>query len=144
MECETRVLPRIAAPHLGRVVIVDDDPVCRAALEQAFWRQNVRTVSFEDGAAAWRSIQAGPDVSLVVVNWMLPGLDGHRICQWLAQQNPGITTVLMVGRRFASEVRTGMGFWPHRILLKPFVTARVEREVRRIMALVSRRAAEKT
>jgi hypothetical protein len=66
------------------------------------------------------------------------------MCQWLAQQSPGTTTVLMVGRHFASEVRGGMGFWPHRILPKPFVTARIDREVRRIMALVFRRAAEKT
>src|ERR1035437_9563284 len=134
MDCETRVLPRIAAPQIGRVVIVDDDPVCRAALEQAFRRRNVRPVSFRDGAEAWRSIQEGLDVSLAVVNWMLPGLDGHRICQWLAEQNPATTTVLMVGRRFLSEAWSSMGFRPHRILPKPFLTAQVDREVGRIIA----------
>lgn len=144
MECEIRELPHIAASQIGRVVIVDDDPLCRFALERAFRRQNVRTVSFEDGVEAWRNMQAGPEVALAIVNWMLPGLDGHRICQWLAQESPSTTTVLMVGRHFVSEVRAGMGFWPHRILPKPFLTARIDREVRRILALVFRRAAGRT
>ena len=144
MECATQELPRIIAPPFGRVVIVDDDPLCRAALEQAFRRQNVRTVSFEDGAEAWRSIQAGPDVSLAVVNWMLPSLDGHRICKWLAQERSATTTVLMVGRRFVSEAWVNMGFRPHHILSKPFLAARIDQEVRRIMELASRRARART
>jgi DNA-binding response OmpR family regulator len=144
MECETWELLRVAASQIGRVVLVDDDPVCLAALEQAFRRRNVSTVSFEDGAEAWRSIQAAPDVFLAIVNWMLPGLDGHRICRWLAQQSPATTTVLMVGRAFVSEAWGKMGFRPHRILPKPFVTAQIDQEVGRIMALASGRAARKT
>ena len=140
MECVTRELLGIVAPPIGCVVIVDDDPFCRAALEQAFWRLNVRTVSFEDGAEAWRNMREMPDVFLAVVNWMLPGLDGHRICRWLAQHRPATTTVLMVGRHFLPEAWATMGFRPHRFLPKPFLAGRIDREVRRMMALASRRA----
>jgi len=125
-------------------MIVDDDPVCRTALEGAFRRQNVSTGSFEDGAEAWRNIQAGPDVFLAVVNWMLPGVDGHRICEWLTQHSPTTTTVLMVGRRFLSEAWAEIRFQGHGILPKPFWAAQIDQEVGRIMAIASRRALEGT
>jgi DNA-binding response OmpR family regulator len=130
--------------QIGRVLIVDDDPLCRVALERAFRRQNVRTVSFRDGAEAWRSIQGGPEVFLAVVNWMLPGLDGHRICEWLAQQSPMTTTVLMVGERFLSEAWAKMGFRTHGVLRKPFSTAQIDQEVRRLIAMASRRVSART
>src|ERR1035437_8987259 len=144
MECEGPESVQSCTPRIGRVVIVDDDPVCRVALEQAFGRRNVQTVSFEDGAEAWRNIQAGPDVFLAVVNWMLPGLDGHRICEWLIQRSPATTAVLMVGRRFLSEAWAEMGFRAHGILPKPFLAAQIDQEVGRIMAMASRRALGRT
>jgi DNA-binding response OmpR family regulator len=134
MEREHRQSPRVSVPRVGRVVIVDDDPVCVAALERAFGRQGLQTISFEDGTKAWQGIQASPDVSLAVVNWMLPGLDGHRICQWLAQQRPDVTTVLLVSRRFLLEAWAKLRVRADYVLAKPLPQVGLDEQVRGLVA----------
>jgi DNA-binding response OmpR family regulator len=136
MACEHRQSSHVSTPRVGHVVIADDDPVCLAALERAFGRQGLQTISFENGAKAWQGIQASPDVSLAVVNWMLPDLDGHQICQWLAQQRPPITTVLLVGRRFLLEAWAKLRVRADYAMAKPFPPMGLDEQVRGLVAAV--------
>jgi DNA-binding response OmpR family regulator len=136
MEREHRQSSHVSTPQVGRVAIVDDDPVCLAALERVFARQGLQTISFEDGAQARQGIQASPDVSLAVVNWMLPGLDGHRICQWLARQRPEITTVLLVGRRFLLEAWAKLHVRADYVLAKPLPEIGLDEQIRDLVAAV--------
>jgi two-component system chemotaxis response regulator CheY len=62
------------------ILIVDDDPIGRhviAATVRSFG-YNVREAT--DGVAAWNTIQA-EDISLVITDWQMPGLNGPALVQ---------------------------------------------------------------
>lgn len=144
MEHENRQSGGTNIPRAKCVAIVDDDTRCAALLDAAFERQGLRTVVFENGDEAWRSIQASPDVCLVVANWMLPGLDGHRTCRLLAAQRPEIPSVLMLGRTLIAEAWRTMRLMADYVLAKPFPAAGIDGQVRLLARMACGRGAHLT
>jgi len=64
---------------LSRILIVDDDPdirkVLRLLLEDKYF-----VAEAEDGASAIEYVRGNPDTDLVVLDVMMPGLDGIETC----------------------------------------------------------------
>ncbi len=138
---EHRQAIRVSTPLGDCIAILDDDPSYAAACEEAFGQQGMHTICFGDGAEAWRDIRSRPDLLMVVANWMLPGLDGHRICRLLAQQRPATTTVLMVGRYFLPGVWEKMRLRTGYVLAKPFSANGIKEQARLLIAAAQRRRA---
>ena len=116
----------------AEVLIADDDPASLAALEKAFRIQGYETIACTDGREAWAAINKNPYVSLVVLNWMLPQMDGHEICRRLRKQRPEVVSVLMVGGAFLREAWSAMGLESRYVLAKPLPKTGVERMIGRI------------
>jgi DNA-binding response OmpR family regulator len=139
---ENRQGIHVSASQDDCIVIVDDDPAYAAACKEAFGQDGRQIICFTDGAEAWRDIRSRPNLLLVVANWMLPGLDGHRICRLLVQQRPAVTTVLMVGRYFLPEAWTRkMRLRADYALAKPFSALEIKEQVRLLIATAHRRHA---
>ena len=60
----------------GLILIVDDDPAVSAALAAVPELHGYVTVTACDGAEGLMQLQAGLRPSLVVLDWMMPRLDG--------------------------------------------------------------------
>ena len=141
MEHEHRQAIRMRTPMMGGcIAIVDDDPAYVSACEEAFGQEGRRTICFTDGGEAWRDIRSRPNLLLVVANWMLPGLDGHRVCRLLARHRPAVTTVLMVGRSFLPETWAKMRLRADYVLAKPFSAIGIKEQARLLIAAAYRRA----
>ena len=74
----------IAGPHNGdpalegaKVLIVDDDTRTTFALSQLLADHGVRVLKAEDGEEALRVLQQEPDVDLVLMDIMMPVMDGY-------------------------------------------------------------------
>jgi signal transduction histidine kinase/DNA-binding response OmpR family regulator/HAMP domain-containing protein len=74
----------IAGPHNGdpalegaKVLIVDDDTGTLFALSQLLADHGVRVLKAEDGDKALRVLQQEPDVDLVLMDIMMPVMDGY-------------------------------------------------------------------
>lgn len=140
MEREHRQAIHVRARRADCIAIVDDDPTYTATCEELFGQEGLHTICFADGAEAWRGIRSRSDLLLVVANWMLPGLDGHRICRLLAQHRPTVTTVLMVGLYFLPEVWTKtMRLQVDYVLAKPFSAIGSKEQARLFIAGAHRR-----
>ncbi len=61
---------------VGRILIVDDVEANRQLLERQLRRQGHDTVSAGDGAAALEVLRADPAIDLVLLDMMMPVLDG--------------------------------------------------------------------
>lgn len=61
---------------VGRILIVDDVEANRQLLERQLRRQGHTTVSAADGAAALEVLRADPAIDLVLLDMMMPVLDG--------------------------------------------------------------------
>lgn len=69
---------------MSRILIVDDDPDIRNVLSLLL-KDDYYVAEAADGAEAVSYIQANPDTDLVVLDVMMPGMDGLETCEKLRQ-----------------------------------------------------------
>src|SRR5919109_5263808 len=74
-------IDRQAVP-VGIVLVVDDEPVVRDVVARYLRRDGYSTLEAADGETAKRILER-EDASLVVLDVMLPGLDGLELCRWI-------------------------------------------------------------
>jgi two-component system cell cycle response regulator len=64
-----------------RILIAEDDPTSRLLLQKVLARWDYEVIVTEDGAEAWRTLQADDAPRLAILDWMMPGLDGVEVCR---------------------------------------------------------------
>ena len=104
-----------------RILILEDEPDIREILEHALKRDGFDVVSASDGraglAAARRLV---PD--LVLLDLMLPGIDGLEICRQLRSDpsTAGIALIMVTAKGEESDVVLGLGLGADDYVAKPF------------------------
>jgi two-component system cell cycle response regulator len=63
-----------------RILIADDDAVCRRVLEGTLRRLGHSYQSANDGDSAWNLFHQG-GVDVILSDWMMPGIDGIELCR---------------------------------------------------------------
>lgn len=67
----------------ARVAVVDDDPLKRELLASLLGEHGLDVVTYDDGHAALAGIAAAPP-ELILLDVMMPGIDGYEVCRELA------------------------------------------------------------
>jgi two-component system response regulator MprA len=127
--------PGFQAGHsMATVLIVDDDPKLLKMLGRTLAYEGFHVHSASNGAEALSEVQARrPDV--VVLDWMMPGMDGLTVLERLRAAGDQ-TLVLMLTARDAVENRVeGLEGGADDYLVKPFAPAEL---LARIHALLRR------
>ena len=117
-----------------KILVVEDEPALRETLEYTLRRQGYEVITAADG---WDALQKArsemPD--LIILDVLLPGIDGFEVCRLLRQDMP--TPVLMLTAR-ADEVDkvVGLEVGADDYVTKPFsmreLLARVKALLRRV------------
>lgn len=81
----------------GRVLVVDDEPLVRAATAAALVDRGYRVEEAENGEAAWALIEGGARPDLIVTDHLMPGLSGVELAQRLRARTPSIPVLLLSG-----------------------------------------------
>jgi len=71
-----------------RVLIAEDDPICRVALETKLASWGYRTVSCDNGSEALRLLLAPNAPALAILDWLMPGLSGLEVCREIRKRPP--------------------------------------------------------
>ncbi len=119
------------------VLVVEDDPAIAQFLQVGLGYEGYEVSTARSGPEALRQADArAPD--LVVLDWMLPGLDGLEVCRRL--RGRGDPAILMLTARDAVEDRvTGLEAGADDYLVKPFHFAEL---LARLRAIERRRGGE--
>lgn len=119
---------------MAKILVVDDDPKLLNMLRRTLMYEGFHVVTAGDGNAALGQVQSQrPDV--IVLDWMMPGLNGIEVMQRLRALNDK-TLVLMLTARDAVENRVeGLESGADDYLVKPFAPAEL---LARIHALLRR------
>ena len=69
----------------GKVLIVDDEPDIRQVVGILLRANGYETAEAADGAAAVEYMRQNPDVDLLILDLMMPGMDGIAACRAIRQ-----------------------------------------------------------
>src|ERR687884_1898481 len=136
---------------MTRILIVEDDPAVRDVVEHALSREGMETETASDGEKALESLRAAKPFDLVVLDVMLPGMDGISVCQELRNGDSPSTdapVVMLTAREDETSVVVGLEVGADDYVTKPFrpreLVSRVRAHLRRQQQLAARSAAEET
>ena len=116
------------------VLVVDDEARIREVLDYALKKEGYRVTAAETGAAALAAIDRG-DVDLVVLDVMLPEIDGLELCRRIRQRHR-VPIVFLSARADEIDRILGLELGGDDYLAKPFspreLVARVRAVFRRV------------
>jgi len=132
----TRRAPDEVADLAGsrRVLVVEDDATVAEVLLAYLRRAGLATAHVPDGLAAL-AVSAADPPDLVVLDLMLPGLDGLEVCRRLREQLPALPVVMLTAKGEVADRIAGLEVGADDYVLKPFspreLVLRVESVLRR-------------
>lgn len=118
----------------ARILVVDDDEEILASLRRGLTVAGFTVLPVADGAAALRQIQASPP-DLMVLDIMLPGLDGLDVVRRLRRGDDQLPVILLTARDAVPDRVAGLDAGADDYLVKPFalseLVARIKVRLRR-------------
>src|SRR5690242_2321460 len=93
-----------------KILIAEDDAVSRRLLHAALAKWGYDIVVACDGNEAWEILQQENHPSLLILDWLMPGLDGLEICR-KARALPHYQSayiILLTGRTAKEDVIKGL------------------------------------
>jgi two-component system, OmpR family, response regulator MprA len=117
---------------MARVLVVDDEPAVRRALERALRLDNYEVALAEDGEEALDAIARTP-VDAVILDVAMPRLDGLEVCRRMRKAGDR-TPILMLTARDAIDDRvTGLDVGADDYLVKPFALRELQARIRALL-----------
>ena len=120
-------------PH---ILLVDDEETLRVSLSFTLSKEGFEVTTAADGVTALRLLREKiPD--LVILDLMLPGLDGMQVCRWIRSVSD-VPIIMLTARGEVEDKVAGLGIGADDYVAKPFspreLVARVQAHLRRRLA----------
>jgi DNA-binding response OmpR family regulator len=116
-----------------RILIVDDEPNIAASLEFLLQRGGYEVRVAHDGEEALAQAEAfAPD--LVLLDVMMPKLNGYEVCQRLRQGGRAVKIVMLTARGREVDEEKGKALGADLYVTKPFSTRELVAQVRELLA----------
>jgi two-component system, OmpR family, response regulator len=119
------------------VLVVDDEPRIREVLQFALEREGYNVATACDGGAALAKVAEG-GVDLMVLDVLMPELDGLQVCRRLRQTGSSLPVIFLSSRTEVVDRILGLELGGDDYVPKPFSPREV---ASRIKAVLRRRAA---
>jgi diguanylate cyclase (GGDEF)-like protein len=105
-----------------RVLIADDDPMTLTLLEVVLQDLGHEVLVAHDGWEAWDVMQGECPPSLIILDWMMPGLNGTDICRRLRQERRGPYQylIMLTSKDSVDDLVESIGSGADDYLRKPF------------------------
>jgi two-component system response regulator MprA len=122
---------------MARVLVVDDEPAVRRALERALRLDDYDVELAADGQEALDALAASsPDA--VVLDVMMPGVDGLEVARRMRRAGDRTPILMLTARDAIDERVTGLDVGADDYLVKPFALKELQARLRALL----RRAGE--
>ena len=116
------------APH---VLVVEDEQRLARLLVSYLLAAGYRATAQHDGLSVQATVAAG-DVDLILLDWMLPGMDGLSLCRAL-RANSDIPIIMMTARAQEEDRLDGLDSGADDYICKPFSPREVVARVRAVL-----------
>ncbi|MBX6762946.1 MAG: response regulator transcription factor [Rubrobacteraceae bacterium] len=119
---------------MQKVLIVEDDPAVRDVVVRALQRERLETEEFRDGESALEYLHEGGRCDLMILDIMLPGMDGVELCRRVRAESE-VPIIMLSVRDDETSVVVGLEVGADDYVTKPFsprqLVSRVRAQLRR-------------
>ena len=123
----------------SRVLVVDDDPTVSDVVRRYLERAEYEVVLAADGQSALDAVHTQrPD--LVVLDLMLPGIDGLEVCRRLRRDDPDLPVVMLTALGDEADRVVGLSLGADDYVTKPFSPRELVLRVQSVLRRSSRAA----
>ncbi|MBN1824815.1 MAG: response regulator transcription factor [Candidatus Eisenbacteria bacterium] len=114
-----------------RVLIADDDPTYRIFLEEALKKWGYEVEAVDDGEKAWSALCGSLPPRLVLLDWVMPGLDGVELIEKIRGEEKLASSyvILLTARDGKEDVVRGLDAGANDYITKPFHHAELRARV---------------
>ena len=117
-----------------KVLVVDDESRMRKLVKDFLLRQNYEVLEAENGEAAVDTFFAVKDIALIILDVMMPKMDGWQVCREIRQYSK-VPIIMLTAKSDERDELTGFELGVDEYISKPFspkiLMARVEAILRR-------------
>jgi DNA-binding response OmpR family regulator len=113
------------------VLVVDDEPIVREVVGSYLRRDGFETVETGSGAEA-RLLIEQRNPSLVVLDLMLPGMDGLELCRWIRARSR-LPVIMLTARGDEADRIVGLELGADDYVAKPFSPRELVARVRAVL-----------
>lgn len=131
---------------MAKILIIEDDPVINKTLEYNLKRAGYSVITAGDGLTGLQSAREDkPD--LILLDLMLPELDGFQLCKEVRSINPMIPILMLTALEDESDMIKGLNLGADDYITKPFsmaeLIARIKANLRKVQAVDVKKGREK-
>ncbi|MDQ1272606.1 MAG: hypothetical protein QG591_1236 [Planctomycetota bacterium] len=105
-----------------KILIAEDENTTRRRLEKFLKDMDYEVISCKDGLDAWEVIQSENAPNLLILDWMMPGMNGVEICRKVREQGrePYTYILLLTMKDKQEDIIYGMEAGADDYITKPF------------------------
>jgi two-component system response regulator MprA len=118
--------------HMTRVLIVDDEPAVRAALDRALRLDRYEVELAGDGREALDRL-AERRLDAIVLDVMMPGIDGLEVCRRLREAGDRTPVLMLTARETVDDRVAGLDAGADDYLVKPFALKELKARLRALL-----------
>lgn len=130
------------------ILVVDDDVTVCSLLQDVLNEHVFAVTACHTGQEALRCIETQPEIALVLLDMMLPDINGLMVLQQVQKMRPGLPVVMLTGLGSESDVVVGLEMGADDYIGKPFnarvLVARVKAVLRRVGVLTAESGSPQT
>jgi two-component system, cell cycle response regulator len=116
----------------NRVLVAEDDAMFRRILQSWLENWGYRVTIAEDGARAWNFLQQEPPPQLLILDWMMPAMNGLELCRRVRERNqtPYQYILLATAKDAKQDLVRGLEAGADDYLTKPFDRSELQARLR--------------
>jgi two-component system response regulator MprA len=118
-----------------KILVVDDERAVRDSLRRALELQGYEVDLAADGAEALAQLESNGQPDAVVLDILMPGMDGLEVCRRIREQGSEVPVLMLTARDAVGDRVAGLDAGADDYLVKPFA---LEELLARIRALLRR------
>ena len=109
------------APDTKRILLAEDEEHSRRVLSHYLQRWGFSVVTACDGLEALAALDAEEPPPLALIDWMMPGMDGIQLCEYVRSQGekPYTYIILLTAKSDKDELATGLEAGADDFVTKP-------------------------
>src|SRR3989440_1850161 len=117
---------------MARVLVVDDEPAVRRALERALRLENYHVALAADGEEALDALATEP-VDAVILDILMPRLDGLEVCRRMRKAGDRTPVLILTARDAIDDRVEGLDVGADDYLVKPFALKELQARLRALL-----------